>query len=160
MRSVFETEKNWAQFSGLEFWGRDFEKIEGKNQKNFKDPKMPKIVPKSVQTSFEHVLRQFFRNVFYPLFHRGSGLQLLLNWTPNKGNSIGTKVGKKLKHRRPALHAIILHCGTKSAMIAYPKLLTDIYTGFLPKAQPYLNSMTRTPKSKPCIITLPKNKPP
>ena len=32
--------------------GRVFENFQ-KNQKNFKIPKMPKIVPKSVQTCFE-----------------------------------------------------------------------------------------------------------
>ena len=67
------------------------------------------------------------------------------------------KVGKKLKLRRPALQAIIFHCGPKSAVIAPPNALTDLYTRFLPKAQPYLDSMTRTPKSKSYITTLPKN---
>ncbi len=37
-----------------------------KNQKTFKIPKKPKIVPKSAQTRFEHVLRYFFRNFFLP----------------------------------------------------------------------------------------------
>ena len=35
--------------------GRVFEMF-SKNQKIFKIPKMPKIVPKNVQTCFEHVL--------------------------------------------------------------------------------------------------------
>ena len=56
---------------------RVFEKFQ-KNQKIFKIPKMLKIVPKSVQTCFEHVLRQFFRKIFCPLFYRASSLQLLL----------------------------------------------------------------------------------
>ena len=56
------------------FWGKLFEKIfaqfsmEGqvfetcqKNQKICKIPKMLKIVPKSIQTCFEHVLGQIFR---------------------------------------------------------------------------------------------------
>ena len=55
-----------------------------------------------------------------------------------------------------ALHAFIIHCGTKSARIAPPNTLTDPYIRFLPKSQPYLNFMTRTPKSKAYIITLPK----
>ena len=55
------------------FWGKFFEKfyaqcsMEGrvfenflKNQKVFKIPKMPKSVPKSIQTCFEHVLVKFF----------------------------------------------------------------------------------------------------
>ena len=42
-------------------------------------------------------------------------------------------------------------------MIAPPKTLTDSYTRFLPKAQPYLNLVTRTPQSKAYITTLPKN---
>ena len=45
--------------------GRVFETF-SKNQKIFKIPKMPKIVPKNVQRSFEHVLGLFFRNIFLP----------------------------------------------------------------------------------------------
>ena len=45
--------------------GRVFEMFL-KNQKTFKIPKKPKIVPKSAQTRFEHVLRYFFRNFFLP----------------------------------------------------------------------------------------------
>ena len=45
--------------------GRDFEKVQ-KNQKIFKIPKMPKIVPKSIQTCFEHVLGQICRIFFLP----------------------------------------------------------------------------------------------
>ena len=56
----------------------------------------------------------------------------------------------------PALHAIIIHCGTKSAQIAPYKILTDPYTRFLPNAQPSLYLMTRTPECKPNIIVLPK----
>ena len=43
--------------------GRVFENIQ-KNQKIFKIQKMPKIVPKSMQTCFEHVLGQTFRKIF------------------------------------------------------------------------------------------------
>ena len=43
MSSVFRTWKIWVQFSGLNFW--DLEKIDEKNQKKFKVPKMSKIVP-------------------------------------------------------------------------------------------------------------------
>ena len=62
------------------FWGNFFEKfynfmpsvpwrlksskIFKKNQKNFKIPKMPKIVPKSIQTCFERVLGRIFRKSF------------------------------------------------------------------------------------------------
>ena len=42
-------------------------------------------------------------------------------------------------------------------MMAPPNALTDSNTWFLPKAQLYLISMTRTPKSKPYVTTLPKN---
>ena len=64
------------------------------------------------------------------------------------------KVGESL--RRPAIQAFIIHCGTKSVRVAPPKTLTDSYTQFLSKAQPYVNFVTRTPKSKPYIVTLPK----
>ena len=43
--------------------GRVFENIQ-KNQKNFEIQKMPKIVPKCMQTCFEHVLGQTFRKIF------------------------------------------------------------------------------------------------
>ena len=55
-----------------------------------------------------------------------------------------------------SLHAIILQCGTKSVRIPPPNILTDSCTRFLPKTQPYLNSMIRTLKSKLFFITLPK----
>ena len=81
-------------------------------------------------------------------------LRLLLIWMPNNAESICRKVGKKL--RQPALHAFIVHCGTKSARIAPSNTLTDSYTRLLPKAQPYLNFMTRTPKCKQYNVTLAK----
>ena len=43
--------------------GRVFE-IFQKNQKKFKIPKTPKMVPKSIQTCFEHVLGHSFRKIF------------------------------------------------------------------------------------------------
>ncbi len=49
---VIFSEKFFAQCS---MEGRVFENFQ-KNQKIFKNPKTPKIVPKSVQTCFEHVL--------------------------------------------------------------------------------------------------------
>ena len=60
----------WGNFSKIFFAqssmeGRVFENFQ-KNQKIFKNPKMLKIVPKSFQTCFEHVLGQFFRKVFLP----------------------------------------------------------------------------------------------
>ena len=85
---------------------------------------------------------------------RSCVLRLLLIQTPSNAESICRKLGKKL--RRPALHAFIIHCGKKSARIAPPNTLTDPYIWFLPKAQPYFNFMTRTPKSKPFIFTLRK----
>ena len=70
------------------FWGKVFEnflpsfpwkvessKIFKKNQKNCKIPKMPKIVPKSIQTCFELALGQIFRKFFCPVFHGGSRLR-------------------------------------------------------------------------------------
>ena len=48
------------------------------------------------------------------------------------------------------------HCGTKSARIARPNTLTDSYTRFLLKTQPFLTFVTRTPKCFSYIPTLPK----
>ena len=73
---------------------------------------------------------------------------------PSKADSIGRNVGEKLKSRQPALPAVILHSGTQSARNALSNTLTDSYTRFSLKTQPYLKSITRTPKRKPCIITL------
>ena len=81
-------------------------------------------------------------------------LQLLLIWMRNNAENICRKVGKKL--RRPSLHAFILLCGIKSARMAPSKTLTDSYTQLLPKAQHHLKLMTRTPKSQPNNMTLPK----
>ena len=51
--------------------GRVFENFQ-KSQKFLKIAKMPEIVPKSVQTCFEHVLGRFFRKkIFCPVFHGG-----------------------------------------------------------------------------------------
>ena len=44
----------------------------------------------------------------------------------------------------------------KTARMAPPNTLTDPYVRFSLKAQPYLTFMTRTPKSRPYNITLPK----
>ena len=55
-------EKTFAQFS---IEGRVFENFQ-KNQKICKIPKMPKIVPKSIQTCFELVFSQIFRKFFLP----------------------------------------------------------------------------------------------
>ena len=58
---------------------------------------------------------------------------------------------------RPALHSFKLHCALKSARIARPNTLKDSYIRFLPEAQPYLNSMIRTPKSKLFVFALPQH---
>ena len=62
MSSVFRTWKTWVQFSGLNFWGRDIEKIKEKNQKSFKVPKMSQIVPRCPNV----IWGNFFENVFLP----------------------------------------------------------------------------------------------
>ena len=65
MSSVFRISKMWVQFSGPKFWGRDLEKIKGKNQKNFKVPKMSKNVSKCPNVFWG----DFFENIFCPVFH-------------------------------------------------------------------------------------------
>ena len=44
--------------------GRVFENFQ-KNQKIFKIPKMPKFLPKSVQTCFENLLGRFFQKKIF-----------------------------------------------------------------------------------------------
>ena len=77
-------------------------------------------------------------------------LRMVLVWKPNYADSVCRKVGEKL--RRRALLAIIIHCWTKSARIAPLETLTDSYSWFLPRTQPYLNSVTRAPKSIPYTL--------
>ena len=62
--------KVFAQFS---MEGQVFENFQ-KNQKRFKFPKMPKIVPKSMQTCFGRVWGKLSEN-FCPVFHGMSSLQ-------------------------------------------------------------------------------------
>ena len=81
-------------------------------------------------------------------------LRLLFIWISNNAESICRKESEKL--RRSALHAFIKRCVTKSAQMARPSTLTDSYTRFLLKTQPFLNFVTRTTKSFSYIITLPK----
>ena len=56
----------------------------------------------------------------------------------------------------PQINAFIIHFGIKLVRIAPHFTLTYSYSRFLPKAQLYFNFMTRTTKSKPYILTLPK----
>ena len=81
-------------------------------------------------------------------------LRLLFIWISNNAESICRRESEKL--RRSALHAFIIRCVTKSARMASPSTLTDSYTRFLLKAQPFLNFVTQTPKSFSYIITFPK----
>ena len=53
-------------------WRVESSKIFKKNQKSFKIPKMPKIVPESIQTCFERVLGQIFRKFLCSVFRGGS----------------------------------------------------------------------------------------
>ena len=56
-------------------WRVESSKIFKKNQKSFKIPKMPKIVPESIHTCFERVLGQIFRNFFCSVFRGGSSFR-------------------------------------------------------------------------------------
>ena len=82
------------------FWGKFFEKFYAqfsmecrvfeyfrKKQKFFKNPKMSKIVLKSIQTCFELVLGQIFRNFFCPMFRGGSRLRKISKKSKNFQNS-------------------------------------------------------------------------
>ena len=97
------------------FWGEFFEKIfdqcsmEGrvfknfqKNQKNFKIPKMPKIVPKSIQTCFEQFLGPIFPKKFCPVFH---GVSSLRNFSKKikKTFKIPTKNAQNRSQKNPKL---------------------------------------------------------
>ena len=67
-------EKFYAQCS---MEGRVFENFQKKNQKICKIPKVPKIHLKSIQTCFELVLGQIFRNFFCPVFRGRSSFRKL-----------------------------------------------------------------------------------
>ena len=61
-------------------WRVESSKIFKKNQKSFKIPKMPKSVPKSIQTCFERVLGQIFRKFFCSVFRGGSSFRKISNF--------------------------------------------------------------------------------
>ena len=65
------SEKKFAQSSIEDRVFGNFQK----SRKLFKIPKVLKIPPKSIQTSFEHVSGQFFDKKNCPVFHGGSSLQ-------------------------------------------------------------------------------------
>ena len=152
------------------FWGNFFDKVflpsvpwRVETPKFFKEikkfskfQKFPKSFPKLCKCVLNMCWCVFFE-FFYQCSMESLVYSFFLILTPNNGDSICRRIGKKLKLRRPALHVIILHSATKSAMIAPPNELTDSYTLLLPKGQPYLNSMSWTPKSKPYITTIPEN---
>ena len=62
-------------------WRVESSKIFKKNQKSFKIPKMPKIVPESIQTCFERVLGQIFRKFFCSVFRGGSSFRKISNFS-------------------------------------------------------------------------------
>ena len=63
---IFWTWKMWVQFSGLKFWGRDLEKIKGKNQKSFKVLKLSKNASKCPNVFWG---RFFWKCFFCRVFH-------------------------------------------------------------------------------------------
>ena len=71
MNSVFWTEKNWIQFSGLKIWGRYLEKTQEKKQKKFKVLKLSKIVLRCSNVFWGI----FFEKKFSPVFHGRSSLR-------------------------------------------------------------------------------------
>ncbi len=75
------SKKIFAQCS-MESLRKNFSK-KSKNQ----SPKMPKIVPKSVQTCFEHVFRCFLEKIFCPVFHGRSRLRNFSKKSKNFQNS-------------------------------------------------------------------------
>ena len=79
--------------------------------------------------------------------------RLLLIWMPNNVETICKKVGKKL--RWPALHAIIIHCGTKSTRIAPLDTMTGpihyVFAGS-PTLSQFEHSDTQTQTLYFCII--------
>ena len=62
---------------------RVFENFQN-NQKICKIPKVPKIVLKSIQTCFEPILGQMFRNFFSAVFDGGSRLRKISKKNPKK----------------------------------------------------------------------------
>ena len=81
-------------------------------------------------------------------------LRLLLIWMAITAESMCRRLSEKL--RRPALHAFIIHFGTKSARVAPPITFTDSNARFWPRARPCPSFYTQTHKYKPYIVTLPK----
>ena len=68
----------WKELRRSVPWRVESSKTFKKNQKIFKIPKMPKSVPKSIQTCFERVLEQLFGKNLGAVFHGGSSLRKFL----------------------------------------------------------------------------------
>ena len=103
------------------FWGDFFEKVFfaqcsmesskffKKIKKSFKIPKVPKIVPKSVQTCFEHALGQYFRNFFAQCSLQGfSGFPELKIWVQFSGLKNKSSVFRNNSQQTFSLHS--RHC--------------------------------------------------
>ena len=85
-------EKNLAHFS---MEGRVFENFQ---KKNFEIPKMPTIVPKSIQTGFEHVLGQSFRKIFAQFSTAG---RILENFQKNQKKFQNSKNAQNGSQKNP-----------------------------------------------------------
>ena len=79
-------------------WSVESSNIFEKNQKSFKFPKMPKIVPKSIQTCFERVLGQKFRKIFAQFSTEG---RVFENFQKNKKKLQNSKITQNRSQKFP-----------------------------------------------------------
>ena len=92
MSSVFRTWKIWVQFSGLELWGRDLEKIKRKNQKNFKVPEMSKDIPKCPSVFWGEFFEIFFDQCSIESFRKKIKENSKLQKSPELFPKLSTRV--------------------------------------------------------------------
>ena len=118
--------------------GSSLRKFSKKIKKKFKIPKMPKIVPKSIQTCFERVLGQFFRKIFAQFSMEG---RVFENFQKNQ---------KKFKiPKRPKIVP-------KSIQTSSERVLRQFFSKKILPSFPWRVESSKIFKKKQRIFTVPK----
>ncbi len=105
-------------------WRVGLSEIFKKNQKNFKIPKVPKIVSKSVQTCFEQALGQFFRIFVAQCSMQGfSDFPDLRIWVQFSGPKNKSSVFRNITQQTFFLHSRNSQCTQSHFRFSGPKIL-------------------------------------
>ena len=97
-----------------------------KNQKNFKIPKVPKVVSKSVHTCFDYALGQFFRIFFAQCSMQGfSDFLDLRIWVQFSGPKNKSSVFRNITQQTFFLHSRHIQCTQSHFRFSGPKFLSS-----------------------------------